>query len=397
MIKTLLFIFKLIFSNCFFLPLWGLGGLVFAQDRIVKVNFETNCFQNSPSLPYNNPFLIEGEVFKDVEYVSVSIFNEHSKKEINSYTWNRHDKNKTETFTITVSPILKSNSKYDFLVSTYKKMSENQKISLAKNLKSRIIFYLKSHFEFDGSKVIIDKPKNVFKGIKQLIEEALTFQKSKNGFSYNAPSDLVLHQLENHRHFRFKRFLRGKKINEKDSVATKLINEKVESMADLIISELTPFFNSDLVQQYNSVFIHSIPTDKEPFSLPINAGMYAWSMNTDVNNVSQQTTDVTFGVGLSFPFIHKTRFKKSKIFDGVAFSMGVLTNPLQDANGRELATPQVELPVYGALGVRLFKIIRINAGTLFVNEKGTQNFNNIEFIPTFGVGLELNLWLGIKK
>ncbi len=370
---------------------------ILAQERVVKVNFETSCFYNTPALPFNKPFLIEGEVFKDVEYVSVSIFNENSQKIINTYNWNRNDKNKTETFSIIVAPILNSNSKYDFVVTTYKRMSDNQKVNLARNLKSRLIFHLKSHLEFDGAKVIIDKPKKVFNEIKTLIDEALSFQKSKNGLTYNAPSTLVLNQLENHKHFRFKNFLRGKKIQQKDSIATNLINERVESMADLIISELTPFFNSDLVQQHNSIMIQAVPTDKEPFSLPINVAMYAWSMNADVANVSTNTTDITFGAGFSIPFANKTRFKKSKIFDSFAFSMGVLTTPIKDANGVEMATPQVELPVYSALGIRLFKVVRINAGILALSEKGAQNFNNLDIIPTFGVGLELNLWLGIKK
>ena len=80
----------------------------FGQERVVYVDFESSSFKNNPTIPFENPFIIQGEVFKDVEFVEVEIFNENSEKSIHTFTWNRGDNNNTETFSIVVPGILKS-------------------------------------------------------------------------------------------------------------------------------------------------------------------------------------------------------------------------------------------------------------------------------------------------
>ena len=87
-----------------------------AQERVVKVDFEASAFKNTPSIPFDQPFRIEGEVFREVEYIQVQILNENSEKPLYSYAWNRNLTNKSETFGLLIPGVLKSNSKYDFKV-----------------------------------------------------------------------------------------------------------------------------------------------------------------------------------------------------------------------------------------------------------------------------------------
>ena len=85
------------------------------------------------------------------------------------------------------------------------------------------------------------------------------------------------------------------------------------------------------------------------------------------------------------------------MFDSFGFSAGVLFQPVVDNNGTEFVTPGVNLPVYTGLGFRVFKVVRFNAGVLVLGEKGNQDFDNLSVLPTAGLALELNLWMGIKK
>ncbi|MDY0141268.1 MAG: hypothetical protein RBR97_05180 [Bacteroidales bacterium] len=370
----------------------------FGQERVVYVDFESSSFKNNPTIPFDKPFVIQGEVFKDVKFVEVEIFNENSEKSIHTFTWNRGDNNNTETFSIVVPGILKSNSKYDIKIKTYKLMSNLQKQSLADNMSQRIRHYLLSNFIFNGQSVEINKSKKTFHGLQVLISEGLTHIRTKNNIELTAPSSLILSQMETQREFRFNDFLKKTKVFEKDSLANSLIDNKVEHLVDIIMAEIMPFINSDLVQHHRMVLVRSVLTDKEPFTMPVNFGMYAWSKSVDINNTQIKNLDFTLGVGITVPFANRsTLLSKSKFIDSYGYSIGVLLKPVKDANGTSYITPGIKLPVYTGIGVRFFKVIRLNAGILILAENGVQDFTKLSILPTAGLAIELNLWMGIKK
>ena len=369
---------------------------LFAQNTIVKVDFETSSFKNIDKLPHSNPFIVEGEVFADVELVEVSIFQEKGKKPLNSYVWNRNSKNQSETFTILIPEYLKSNSRYDFNITTFRLMSEKEKNNLKDNLARRIIFYLRNQYSFDGKNVELNNSKAVFSGLEVLIFDAIHYQRSKNGIEFKGLSKVVKDELDNQSGFKFRRLLRKTKGMERDSISNQLINRKISHLTELIMSEVMPFLNSQLVQQKNDVAIKSVPTEKEPFTLPVNGGLYVWNTNTNINNVSVNNTSITPGIGFSIPFKRDLRIK-NKALDSFALSFGVLTSPISDATGTDLVTPTVNLPVYAGLGIRFFDVIRLNVASLIVAEQGISNVNNLQFFPTIGLTFELNLWMGVKK
>jgi len=370
--------------------------LLFAQERTVKIDFETGSFKNNPNIPSDKPFLIQGEAGKDIEMVKVNIFNENKNYILHSFVWNRCASNNTETFNIVIPAVLRSNSRYDFEIITYKLMSENQKQILLAEMENRIRFFLQNNIYFNGRDVSIRRPKDVYKKLKTLIDESLFHQESKNAIGYQTPSSLVLNELEKQNEFRFSGFLKQKTNVERDSIANQMISRKIEHLTSLIISELQPYVNSQLVQHHRKTEVKSVPTDKEPFTLPVNAGMYLWDMAL-YDNPSVHNINFTPGAGITIPFKSKTKFAaRHSLFDSFGFSAGILFDQIKDADGNEYTTPGVNLPVYTGLGFRVFKVVRLNAGVLILGEKGTQDFSNLSVIPTVGMSLELNLWMGIK-
>lgn len=370
----------------------------FAQERVVKIDFQAGLFVNNPKIPFDEPFLLQGELGKDVEFVKVNIYYADKDYVLHSFEWNRIETNQSQTFNIVVPAILKSNSKYDFDVITYKLISKSQKDTLLKTIEERIRFLLMNNIYFDGKNVVINKPKDVFDKIDRLIKESLVHFESKNLIPIQAPSALVLEELKKQSDFKFSKLFKRKNHLEIDSVANKLISDKVEHLVSLISSEIDPFINSQLVQHYRMVEIKSVKTDKEPFSLPINLGMYAWDKTAKVNNTSTHNINFTPGIGLTIPFSNKSKLTSRKVmFDSFGWSIGVLFKPVVDANGVEFITPGVNLPIYTGLGFRLFKVVRLNAGILVLGEKGVSGFNDLSVIPTIGLALELNLWMGVKK
>ncbi len=375
------------------------ASAIFAQESVIKVDFESGSFINRQTIPFDQSLVIQGELGKEIEYVDVFIRNAGSKWNLHHYSWNRTPQNKTETFNVVIPPVLSSGSKYDFEIIAYTGLNYAQKVKLLENLRSRVSFYINNSFRFDGKRAGINNPKKVFKGLQDLIEEALRYQVSKNGISNMSPGKLVLAELQKQKNFKFKKVLKGSKKVERNDLANKLIKEKVDFITDMVIAEIAQFINSELVQQYRVAKVTSVRTNKERFTLPVNVGMFAWNIAVSTpSNVELKNTNFTFGAGITMPFMHKSRLvSKNRFLDSFGFSAGVLFSPIKDANGTSYVTPAINLPVYTALGLRFFKVIRVNAGALIVGEKGAQNFKNIMFIPTVGLELELDLWLGIKR
>lgn len=369
-----------------------------AQERIVKIDFESGSFYNNPKIPFDNSFVIMGETGKEIEFVKANISYEGKNYILHSFVWNRIEQNKSETFSIVVPPVLRSNTKYDFEIITYRLITPSQKENLLKDIEDRVRFFLMNNIYFDGKNVVVNKPKDVYNKLNQIIRESFEHFESKNFIPIQAPSSLVLEELKKQSDFRFDRFFKRTTRIERDDIANEFISDKVEHLVALISSELMPFINSQLVQHHRQVVVKSVETDKEPFTLPVNIGMYAWDKRVSINNTSVHNINFTPGVGLTIPFNNKSRLSsKTRIFDSFGFSAGVLLKPVVDDNGIEYLAPGVNLPTYTGLGFRVFKVVRFNAGVLVLGEKGNQGFDNLSIIPTAGLALELDLWMGIKK
>jgi len=368
------------------------------QERAVIVDFESNSFRNSPTIPFDQPFMIQGEISSQIEYVEVTIHNENSERELYSFLWNRYGGNNSEAFQIIIPEILISNSKYDFEINTYNLVSDMQKEKLIGILRERVIYYLNNNISYNGNKVQINNPKYVYRDLAGLVDEALIYYRSKNSIRKPELSNLIVEELERYNDFKFSNFLKRREAVVKDSLALELIDEKVNDLAAVVISEVIPFINSDLVQLDRKVFVKSVSTDKEAFTLPVNVGMYAWSKSIDVTNTTVKNMNFTPGVGITLPFSNKSSIlTKSKLLDSFGYSIGILLSSVKDVNGVEYNTPGINMPVYTGLGLRMFKVVRLNAGILVLAEKGIQDFSSISIIPTAGLALELNVWAGIKK
>jgi len=382
------------FSSIFIFLVFAATG----QERSVNLDFQSSSFVNNPKIPFDQPFFIFGELGNDIEFVKVNIYYANKDFVLHSFDWNRIESNASESFDIVVPAVLKSNTKYDFEVITYKLIPDYQKEDLLISIEERLRFLLMNNIYYDGKNVVVNKPKEVHAKIDQLLQESLQQYESKNGLPIQGPSSLVLEELRKQTHFKFSRFFKRTNRMERDSIATNMIAEKVDHLVRLISSEVAPFVNSQLVRHYRLVKVKSVETDREPFTLPVNFGLYAWSKTANMNNVSVNNINFTPGIGLTIPFSYKSKFtSRNRMFDSFGWSAGVLISAVRDANDTKFVTPGINLPVYTGLGFRMFKVVRFNAGVLILGESGVTGFNNLTLIPTAGLALELNLWMGVKK
>lgn len=366
-----------------------------AQSQIIKLDSENGSFKNFPVLPDNEVFIVEGEIDKSIMLVEIIVKEEKSGKNPVSYSWNRSLHNNSENFEVIITQPLKSGSTYDFTITTYTLLDLSAKKNLLANILTRSQHMIKSQVVIDKNSIKVDNAKELIKGLNEIIEGGITLQRSRNGITYNGLSSLVESEIEKLNKFKLKNLIHRKKGSEKDSITNKALDAKVDYLTQLILTEIRPFISSELVQQYRMYEVNKVSTKKDKFTLPINGGLYAWNFTSNINNVNLSNTGITPGVGITIPFKRRISVK-GRSLPSFGISVGVLTNQLKDGNGDRYGTPTIKLPIYGAIGVNFFRVIRVNAGALLVSNFDSSP-NKLQFIPTVGIALELDAWLGVRR
>ncbi|WP_146194197.1 hypothetical protein [Brumimicrobium oceani] len=370
-------------------------GYANAQSQIIKLDSENGSFKNFPILPDNEVFAIEGEIDKSIKLVEIAISEEKSGKDPVLYSWNRSLNNNSESFSVIITQPLKAGATYDFTITTFKSLETEAKKKILGNILIRSHHLIQSEVILKKNEIRVNDTKGLIKGLNEIAHQGIALQRSRNGIEFNGLSGLVESEIKKLNKLKIKNLMRKRKTIEKDSISVAALNKKIDYLTELILTEIKPFISSELVEQYRKYVITEVKTRKGNFTLPINGGLYAWNLNSNINNVSFSNTGLTPGVGFTLPF--KRSFSvKGKSISSLGLSLGVLTNKLEDGNGDRYGTPTINLPVYGALGVNIFRVIRVNAGVLMVSNLDNPT-NKLKFLPTFGIALELDAWIGVRK
>ena len=275
-------------------------------------------------------------------------------------------------------------------------METPEKTELFSTIIKKLHGYISEQVVIDKNTLKISSPNAVFKNINEIIQEGTSMHRSRNGLTIDPLTDLVKDELKNINGSKTQRFFRKKSKSSEIELSVEAKKNKVDYITSLIISELKPFFNSELVQQHRIYKIDESETVKDKFTLPINAGIYTWTTSANFNKINASNSGVTPGLGLTIPVFRNYSIKGKKL-PSMGISLGVLTNPVKDATGSKLSTPGINLPVYGAIGFNFLKVIRLNVGVIAVAPHKITKVTSINWHPTIGIAFELDAWMGIRK
>ena len=368
---------------------------VLSQNQIIKLDTKTGSFKNFPVLPSYSTFYIEGEVLPEIVWVEVEI-NETKSKKSELYSWNRSFSDLSSNFEVIVTQGLQGSSKYDFNIRTFGLMETPEKTELFSTLIKKVHSYLTEQVYIDKNTLKLNSPNNVYSSLNEIIEQGTSLQRSRNGLTIAPLSDLIKDELKNINGLKLKRFFRKRSKDSEIELSAEAKQNKVDYITTLIISELKPFFNSDLVQQHRIYSIENVDTQKDKFTLPINAGIYTWTTSANFNKINASNSGVTPGLGLTIPVFRNYSIKGKKL-PSMGISLGVLTNPVKDDTGAKFSTPGINIPVYAALGFNFLKVIRLNVGVIAVAPHKIAKVTSLNWYPTIGLAFELDAWVGIRK
>ena len=275
-------------------------------------------------------------------------------------------------------------------------MEDKAKLELLKNLITKVHAYLDDVIHIDRNELDIDSPKKTYAILNEIVQGAVGLQRSRNGMVIEDLSVLVEEALKEVGDTKIKRFLRRKSSETVVELTNHAKDQKVKFITSLILSEIKPFFSSDLVQQYRIFKITNVATEKDEFTLPVNAGAYAWTTSSGLGGIDAANSGLNFGLGVTVPIIRNYSIK-GKTLPSMGISLGILTSPISNEAGDRLSTPGINVPVYAALGFSFLKVIRLNVGVLGVAEHKAEKVTDMLWTPTVGLTFELSAWMGIKK
>jgi hypothetical protein len=213
----------------------------------------------------------------------------------------------------------------------------------------------------------------------------------RTSFSFKSFSDVVAMKITQTESQSLKSISNANAANGDDAGTRVIFRDKLlTELKEMIHTEVNQYLNRELYIMVDDKYIEDYPTEELQNSLPVNIGYGGALLNTDFDAFNYTAGPY---LGLSFPFGKEG--SQSKFLQRSSLSFGVILDQnLFDQDGIGYTGPIFGVPVYGALGYRAFRFIRVNAGVTVLEDIAA---SKIQVYPFVGISAELNLSLSLAK
>lgn len=359
----------------------------FAQKPIINLNLKAKNFNNGSDLPAEKNFDISINTNNNVDYINIKIYKKLTKDEFYNTTWQR---SAGEVRTLAILPVnikLRSATSYAFRILSYKSLKQSDKLKIAsqislssKNFIESSIVRTEKGYDYKMSEERLNE------NLDDILASGLSNLEVPYGNKTNHYSDILKVMIKNLEDTKFKNMM----VDSSDLGYKKAL----EAINNQVDNELIHIMNSYAYVLTDVTEIDTYSTERTMNFLSVNAGYGGVYQSGNYNNVNY--FDGLFA-GVSFPLANYAL--NNSFMSKTSFSAGVFLNDFKIDNNSYLTGPVVGRPLYAALGYRFLNFVKISAGTTIVHEKNTllNTTGNVEFKPFVGLGIEFDLWLGLKK
>lgn len=366
-----------------------------AQYSTLVLDYEKSCFGENEPLPANKNFVITGVANTNIPYVEVAIYDgKHKEGDMPIYEtfWKRDLNSQSPKFTVPVNQHLRESKAYDILVKYYRVATEGEAEALQTNLSNTLDAYIDQSYKLSNSDIDFNKsPKKTIADLNEIVITGMSQYRHRTRFSFESFSDVIEMKIEQIERQSLKNVSNANAANGEDA-GTRVIfrNKLLSELKEMIHTEVGQYLNRELYIMVDDKYIEDYPTEELQNSLPVNIGYGGALLSTDFNDFNYSAGPY---LGLSFPFGKEG--SQSKFLQRSSLSFGVILDKnLFDQDNVPYTGPIFGVPVYGALGYRAFRFIRVNAGVTVLENVTTSNINVYPFI---GISAELNLSLSLAK
>jgi hypothetical protein len=373
----------------------SVAAFAHAQHSTLILDYEKSCFGENEPLPANKNFVITGVSGNNIPYVEVQIFNgKHKADEAAIYQnfWKRDLNSQSTKFIIPINQKLRENRDYDILVRYYRTATDAERATLQADITKTIDAYVMQSFKQSLDKINFERsPKKMVADLNKIVTEGTSRYRHRTSFDFGSFSDVALMKMEQLESQSLKNVSEANAADGNDVGTRKIFRDRLlDELKTMLHTEVAQYFNRELYIMVDDKFIASYPTESLESSLPVNIGYGGALLNTDFDAFNYIAAPY---LGFSFPFGKEG--SNSKFLQRSSLSFGVLLDRnLLDRNNIDYTGPIFNVPVYGALGYRAFRFVRINAGVTVLENVTT---SNIAVHPFIGISAELNLSLSLAK
>lgn len=366
-----------------------------AQISTLILNYEKSCFGENEPLPARKNFVITGVINSNIPYVEVEIYDDkHDEDDAPVYAafWKSELNNKSSKFTIPVNQKLRAGKAYDVLIKYYRVATETEQTALKGDVTRTLDAYIDQSYKQSSNKVEFQKnSKKLIEDLSKIVITGMSQYRHRTNFSFESFSDVIKMKIEQIESQSLKEISKANAGDSKDAtVRVEFRNQILNELKAMLHTEVNQYLNRELYIMIDDKYIEDYPTEESQNSLPVNIGYGGALLNTDFDAFNYAAAPY---LGLSFPFGKEG--SKSKFLQRSSLSFGVILDQnMIDQNDVNYTGPIFNVPVYGALGYRAFRFIRINAGVTVLENVAT---SNIEVFPFIGISAELNLSLSLAK
>jgi len=366
-----------------------------AQYSTLVLNYEKSCFGENEPLPARKNFVITGVANANIPYVEVAIYEgEHKAGDLPVYTtfWKRDLNSNSPKFTVPINQHLREEKAYDVLVKYYRVATDGEQTALKANLFKTLDAYIDQSYKLSNSKIDFEKnAKKTVADLNEIVKIGMSQYRHRTRFTFETFSDVVMMKINQIESQSLKEVSNANAANGKDAGTRVIFRDKlINELKEMLHTEVSQYLNRELYIMVDDKFIEDYPTEEIQNSLPVNIGYGGALLNTNPEAFNYAAAPY---LGLSFPFGKEG--SQSKFLQRSSLSFGVLLDQsLMDRDNIDYTGPIFNVPVYGALGYRAFRFIRVNAGVTVLENVST---SNIQVYPFIGVSAELNLSLSLAK
>lgn len=374
-------------TNYLTLCLLFLSCATYAQKPTINLDLRTKQFDNGSLLPAEKNFNIAVKVASNVEMVELEIAKKLDKESFYTSTWQKLESEIGGYALLPVNYKLNSAGTYSFRLKNYRRLSKEDKLKIADQISTSSKNYLKSAivkgkngYEFK------DRYEKIFDELNEISAAGLKAVRPSYGIAKDNYSSILEIMIKNVDGVKYKSLLQN---SENANYAAALTN-----IANQIDNEIVQMVNSYTYILTNVVEIENFESEKTMNFLSVNAGYGAV-----YNSGTYKSLNYSSGpfVGVSFPLANYAT--NNSFISKTSFSTGLFLNDFKGGADTVITGPLVNKPIFVAVGYRFLNFVKVSVGSSIVQEKYTltNTSSNIKFKPFIGLGIELDLWLGLKK
>jgi len=366
-----------------------------SQYQTLVLNYEKSCFGENEPLPSRKNFVITGVANTNIPYVEVAIYEgKHKEAESAVYQtfWKRDLNSQSPKFTVPINQHLRESKSYDVLIKYYRVATKAETSNLQENIFSTLDAYIDQSYKLSNSNINFNKSaKKTIADLNEIVIIGMSQYRHRTSFSFKSFSDVVAMKITQTESQSLKSISNANAANGDDAGTRVIFRDKLlTELKEMIHTEVNQYLNRELYIMVDDKYIEDYPTEELQNSLPVNIGYGGALLNTDFDAFNYTAGPY---LGLSFPFGKEG--SQSKFLQRSSLSFGVILDQnLFDQDGIGYTGPIFGVPVYGALGYRAFRFIRVNAGVTVLEDIAA---SKIQVYPFVGISAELNLSLSLAK